>query len=107
MKPPDWDRIQEIYHSALAQPRSERDVFISQACAGDPTLLRQVEALLEADSSPDGFLDSPVISLDPVSNHPVENPIEGRNLVEKEIGQRGISRVYHARAHKLNRQPIV
>ena len=33
MKQPNWNRIQEIYHAALARPHSERNVFVANACS--------------------------------------------------------------------------
>lgn len=106
MKPPDWDRIQEIYHLALAQPRSARDAFVFKACAGDPVLMRKVHSLLEADDSGD-FLESPVTRLDPVPDNLVGQTIGERYDIESELSPGGMSRVYLAHDRNLNGQPVV
>lgn len=45
-----WERIQEIFHAALDRPESERARFLTDACAGDADLEREVTAMLEADA---------------------------------------------------------
>jgi serine/threonine protein kinase len=107
MKSPDWDRIQEIYHLALAQPRSQRKAFVAEICEGDATMLSQLEALLNADDSPGDFLDSPVIRLDPVRDNGLETTVRGRYGVERKLSSGGMSHVYLARDQRLNGQPVV
>jgi serine/threonine protein kinase len=105
LKPPNWDRIQEIYHSALERPRFQREAFVAQACAGDSALLRQLTSLLEADDSQGGLLDSPVTILDPMPEF--ESPISGRYVVERKLSAGGMSQVYFARDQRLKDQPVV
>lgn len=45
MKADRWSQIQELYHEALDQPPGERGNFLSNACAKDPELRREVESL--------------------------------------------------------------
>ncbi len=63
MKQPNWNRIQEIYHAALARPHSERNVFVAIACSSDLNLQREVKSLLQADDLASSFLESPVVDL--------------------------------------------
>src|SRR5215217_6257457 len=63
MERPIWDRIQEIYHSTLPVPPSERSAFIASACNGDPLLVREVTSLLKADDAAAGFLETSVFEL--------------------------------------------
>lgn len=55
-----WQQIEKIFYAAMELPRDEREAFISQACAGDEELLREVQALLAANQDAESFLDSPV-----------------------------------------------
>ena len=107
MKPPNWDRIQEIYHSALEMPRSERSAFLATACDHDPVLMREANALLDADDSSSGFLESPVIKLGSTPDNLVGTTIGERYLVEKELGGGGMSQVYLGLDLRLKRQPVV
>jgi eukaryotic-like serine/threonine-protein kinase len=54
-----WERIREVLEKALELAPDERSGFLDAACSSDPTLRKEVEALL-ADSAnlPSGFLQS-------------------------------------------------
>jgi serine/threonine protein kinase len=119
MSQPNWDRIQEIYHAALALPRSERRAYVVKACAGDSELEREVRSLLDADDAPDRVLESPIVELplEPSSasdqTHPSEAEgqlgtiIDGRYLIEKKLEDGGMGQVYLARDLRLDRRPVV
>jgi len=107
MKQPNWNRIQEIYHAALARPHSERSAFVANVCSGDPDLEREVNSLLRADDSASGFLDSPVVDLGYRSDNLVGATIGERYFVERELSPGGMSQVYFALDLRLQRQPVV
>ncbi len=107
MKQPNWDRIQEIYHAALAMPRSEWGAFVAHACANDADLLLEVCSLLKADDSSSGFLESPIINLAFASEKLEGTTVDERYLIERELGQGGMSQVYVALDLKLKRQAVV
>lgn len=99
MKPPNWDRIQDIYLEALALPHSERSAFVEKACAGDPDCLHEVNSLLEA-ADRSSILDHPVARLDS-SDNLVGTTIEGRYEVVSELPHGGMAKVYVARHLQL------
>ena len=120
MERPLWDRIQEIYYSTLPMPRSERSAYLAGTCNNDPLLMREVTSLLHADDTADGFLEVPVFELglkvissnnrkDPtaVSGESLVGTIDGRYLVERELGHGGMGKVYLARDVTLHHRRVV
>jgi len=103
----EWDRIQEIYHAALALPRSERNAFVANACAGNSECLSEVKSLLEAADSSKEFLDTPIFRLSSMLDNLVGITIADRYRIEKQLGPGGMSRVYYAFDERLNHQPVV
>jgi serine/threonine-protein kinase len=52
-----WQRIQNLFHEALALPQSEQATFVESACAGDKQLISEVSAMLAEDEGRDSMLD--------------------------------------------------
>jgi hypothetical protein len=50
MNPHRWGHIRRVFLEALALERAKRPAFLARHCDGDPTLRRDVEALLDADT---------------------------------------------------------
>jgi serine/threonine protein kinase len=49
--PSRWRKIEDLFHKALEQPEPERQHWLENACAGDDSLLREVESLLDSEKS--------------------------------------------------------
>ena len=54
-----WERIKQIFASALERDPSTRAAFLDGACAGDAEMRREVESLLAAHQTSDTFLETP------------------------------------------------
>ncbi len=54
-------RIDDLFHVALARPLAERAAFLAEACDGDEELRREVSSLLAAHEGADGFMEKPVV----------------------------------------------
>ena len=52
-----WQQIKALVEAAVERPPSERAAFVAAATGGDEALRREVESLLEWDSSEFGFTD--------------------------------------------------
>ena len=52
-----WLRVKRLFEAAVDQPSAARSAFVSAAVAGDETLRRDVEALLEADAADGSLFD--------------------------------------------------
>jgi len=123
VQPHTWDRVQEVYYSALPLSPDERCAFVTQACDSDPLLTAEVCSLLKANDSADGFLDTPIFTLglkiisgyDSTESSDTSDSVDeliattiaGRYEVEERLASGGIARVYLARDLTLKRRRVV
>ena len=54
-----WQRIEELYHSALEQPPELRPDFLAKTCPNDSELVREVLELLAHSEKSDAIVDQP------------------------------------------------
>src|SRR2546423_2459363 len=59
MTPERWQQIDQLFHSALERAPQERALFITEACAGDQALKREVESLLKSHERARSFIERP------------------------------------------------
>ncbi len=52
-----WDRLQTLFHEVVDLPRSERQPYLATASGGDETLIAEVLAMLEEDTTGESLLD--------------------------------------------------
>ena len=102
-----------ILNAALELPAAERAACLDRACAGDPALRRQVEALIGAHERAGGFMETPPTGLD--SKRPVlvvvpitEKPGDkiGRYKLLQQIGEGGCGVVYMAEQEEPVRRRV-
>ena len=63
MKPEHWQKIEELYHSALERESSQRVAFLKEACAGEESLFREVRSLLEHEEKLGTFMEHPAMDV--------------------------------------------
>ena len=51
MDPERWRKIEDLFHGTLEQPEPERAGWLQHACGDDPSLLAEVESLIESEKS--------------------------------------------------------
>jgi eukaryotic-like serine/threonine-protein kinase len=107
--PERWQQVRGVFKSALEREASERSAFLDGACAGDESLRREVESLLDSLAQGQSFLETPAYQIvaEPRPGTPPEleaGQTLGGYEVLRRIGAGGMGEVYLARDTKLGRQ---
>jgi non-specific serine/threonine protein kinase/serine/threonine-protein kinase len=97
LKPDVWQRVKTIAADALEQETAKRAEFVSAQCADDPTIRREVEAILaESGDRVDRCAEALAVG-DPAEEKRLEGLRIGPYEVVREIGRGGMGAVYLAR----------
>jgi serine/threonine protein kinase/WD40 repeat protein len=107
MTPERWQQVKKLLEAAWERDAGERGAFLDQACADDPELRSEVEALLASDEHGGEFLAAP--AMDQVESGAIEQVPEnssegsdlagtrvGRYTIQGLIGKGGMGAVYRA-----------
>ena len=93
-----WDRLQDLFHEALALEAEPRKALLDRECHADPELRAEVERLLGANERAGGFIRLPAIALPGELEEKL--PAEGRRVgawrLLRVLGRGGMGAVYLA-----------
>jgi tetratricopeptide (TPR) repeat protein len=102
-----WARVKQVTSDALERSDSDRSLWLTEACAGDEPLRRDVESLLAAHASAGDFLQAPALvakgAAESVAAAALRGSVPagaGRSIgpyrIIRELGQGGMGVVYLA-----------
>jgi tetratricopeptide (TPR) repeat protein/TolB-like protein len=101
----DDELVMNLVEMALARPAADREPFITNACAGDPSLFKHVWSYVKWEQRMNGFL------LDPLYPSPPAEPglepgqlLDGRFRIVRLVAEGGMGVVYEAMDEKLDRR---
>jgi len=107
-----WQKVREIFDSALRHKSDERRRFVNEVCGDDKTLLAEVESLLSSHDSAESFMETPAIAkvadvIEVESKTLETGKCLGHYEIIEQIGKGGMGEVYLAKDKQLDRKVAV
>ncbi len=108
----NWQKMREIFDSALRRKPEERRNYLIEACGRDKTLFREVESLLSSLDSAEDFMETPAVAkvadvIEAETKQLEQGKCFGHYEIIEQIGAGGMGEVYLARDKKLDRKVAV
>lgn len=107
-----------IFQQALEYPPADQTRFLERACHGQPSLLLEVQQLMQSNRETAGFSQAVEKHIGGIAETVLEagareavkligQKLNGRYLIENVLGSGGMGRVYQARDQQVHQRPVV
>src|SRR5262245_5311233 len=109
METKDWQRLEQLFHTALGLGAAERADYLARECADEDAMRAEVESLIEAFEKQADFLDKPAFNaglkaLSADSSESLSGEVIRSYRVERMLCKCGMGEVYLAEDLRLGRQ---
>ncbi|HET8783732.1 MAG TPA: protein kinase, partial [Pyrinomonadaceae bacterium] len=110
MTPERWQQIKALLESAIERDPRARSAFLDEACAGDPALRSEVEALIDSHARAGEFIESPayaVMADSLTGNDLVPGYAIGPYQIIDRLAAGGMGDIYLAEDTRLGRKVVL
>ena len=108
----NWQKVREIFDTALQKEPQARQSYVLEACGEDKILLVEVESLFSTFDKLDGFMDKPAVQefadvVEAETKTLEKGKLFGHYEIVEQIGRGGMGEVYLAQDKKLDRKVAI